>query len=180
MVAGSEERGQRLEVESAHRAQARRVAWPLLGRTSDPAARVLTQATPTSLTRDDNTICDNRDISTIQPAQALFLPRRTPRLYTSTTMAAIPATPSRFGASFSASQAQYNTDAPSMADTLPSIDFGFNDLRERMTQFTQRFDDFIERGRKRVLEERNAFRMNVAELEGTPTIPPSSSTIKQE
>jgi kinetochore protein Spc25 len=81
-------------------------------------------------------------------------------------MAAIPATPSRFGASFSASQAQYTTDAPSMADSLPSVDFGFNDLRERMTQFTQRFDDFIERGRKRVLEERNAFRMNVAELEG--------------
>lgn len=53
-----------------------------------------------------------------------------------------------------------------MADNLPSVDFGFNDLRERMTQFTQRFDDFIERGRKRVLEERNAFRMNVAELEG--------------
>lgn len=82
-------------------------------------------------------------------------------------MAAIPATPSRFGASFSGGgQSQFNTDAPSMADNLPSVDFGFNDLRERMTQFTQRFDDFIERGRKRVLEERNAFRMNVAELEG--------------
>ena len=53
-----------------------------------------------------------------------------------------------------------------MADTLPSIDFGFNELRERMAQFTMRFDEFIERGRKRVLEERNAFRMNVAELEG--------------
>ena len=83
-------------------------------------------------------------------------------------MAAIPATPSRFGASFSGGQSQFNTDAPSMADNLPSVDFGFNDLRERMTQFTQRFDDFIERGRKRVLEERNAFRMNVAELEGMP------------
>lgn len=56
-----------------------------------------------------------------------------------------------------------------MADSLPSVDFGFNDLRERMTQFTQRFDEFIERGRKRVLEERNAFRMNVAELEGKTT-----------
>ena len=87
-------------------------------------------------------------------------------------MAAIPATPSRFGASISGSQAPYNTDAPSMADTLPSVDFGFNDLRERMTQFTQRFDDFIERGRKRVLEERNAFRMNVAELEGKPAHTP--------
>ena len=57
-----------------------------------------------------------------------------------------------------------------MAESLPSIDFGFNDLRERMAQFTLRFDEFIERGRKKVLEERNAFRMNVAELEGTSGI----------
>ena len=53
-----------------------------------------------------------------------------------------------------------------MADTLPGVDFGFNDLRERMAQFTARFDEFIDRGRKKVLEERNAFRMNMAELEG--------------
>lgn len=54
---------------------------------------------------------------------------------------------------------------PSMADTLPSISFGFEDLRDRMARFTARFDDFIEKGRKRVLEERNQFRMNVAELQ---------------
>ncbi|KAI9847858.1 MAG: kinetochore-associated Ndc80 complex subunit spc25 [Thelocarpon superellum] len=54
--------------------------------------------------------------------------------------------------------------APSMADSLPTIKFGFDELRERMARFTTRFDDFIEQGRKRVLEERNAFRMNVAEL----------------
>ena len=36
-----------------------------------------------------------------------------------------------------------------------------------MMQFTARFDDFIERGRKRVLEERNHFRLNVAEVQGT-------------
>ena len=76
-------------------------------------------------------------------------------------------TPSRFGNSFSGPQSQYGNSGPSVADSLPSIDFGFNDLRERMAQFTTRFDEFIERGRKRVLEERNAFRMNVAELEGT-------------
>jgi len=35
-----------------------------------------------------------------------------------------------------------------------------------MARFTARFDDFIEKGRKRVLEERNQFRMNVAELQG--------------
>ncbi|CAK7562862.1 MAG: kinetochore-associated Ndc80 complex subunit spc25 [Sporothrix epigloea] len=54
---------------------------------------------------------------------------------------------------------------PSMADQLPSIEFGFDALRERMTRFTARFDSFIEQGRKRVLEERNQFRMNVAELQ---------------
>jgi kinetochore protein Spc25 len=60
-------------------------------------------------------------------------------------------------------------DAPSMADQLPSINFGFDDLRSRMNQFTARFDAFIETGRRRVLEERNQFRMNIAELHGTAT-----------
>lgn len=54
-----------------------------------------------------------------------------------------------------------------MADTLPSINFGFDELRDRMAKFTVKFDTFIEQGRKRVLEERNQFRMNVAELKGT-------------
>ncbi|RSL39885.1 putative kinetochore protein SPC25 [Fusarium sp. AF-6] len=54
---------------------------------------------------------------------------------------------------------------PSVADTLPNINFGFDDLRDRMAKFTARFDAFIEQGRKRVLEERNQFRMNVAELQ---------------
>jgi hypothetical protein len=90
-----------------------------------------------------------------------------------TTMAAIPATPSRFGSSFSgALQAPYNTDAPSMADSLPSVDFGFNDLRERMTAFTHRFDDFIERGRKRELEG------EFAELKTATNIPQQLTTNK--
>ncbi|KAI4859784.1 chromosome segregation protein Spc25-domain-containing protein [Hypoxylon rubiginosum] len=55
--------------------------------------------------------------------------------------------------------------APSMADSLPSINFGFDELRDRMAKFSARFDTFIEQGRKRVLEERNHFRMNVAELQ---------------
>jgi len=59
-----------------------------------------------------------------------------------------------------------SADAPSMADSLPSINFGFEELRERMARFTAKFDDFIEIGRKRVLEERNQFRMNVTELHG--------------
>ena len=55
---------------------------------------------------------------------------------------------------------------PSVVDTLPSIDFGFDDLRERMARFNVKFDAFIEQGRKRVLEERNQFRMNMTELQG--------------
>jgi len=54
---------------------------------------------------------------------------------------------------------------PSLADSLPSISFGFDELRDRMAKFTAKFDAFIEQGRKRVLEERNQFRMNVAELQ---------------
>lgn len=50
--------------------------------------------------------------------------------------------------------------------SLPNTDFGFDDLRDRMTKFTAKFDAFIEQGRKRVLEERNQFRMNMAELQG--------------
>jgi kinetochore protein Spc25 len=61
-----------------------------------------------------------------------------------------------------------STVAPSMADQLPSINFGFDELRERMAKFTAKFDTFIEQGRKRVLEEHNHFRMSVAELQGTP------------
>jgi kinetochore protein Spc25 len=68
--------------------------------------------------------------------------------------------------STSAMRPPLSADVPSMADTLPSINFGFEDLRDRMARFTARFDDFIEKGRKRVLEERNQFRMNVAELQG--------------
>lgn len=68
-----------------------------------------------------------------------------------------------------------SSHAPSMADTLPStIDFGFEGLRAHMTAFTQRFDDFIERGRRRVLEERNAYRGRVGEING---IPPSTLTL---
>ena len=64
-------------------------------------------------------------------------------------------------------RAPYSTTTnPSMADSLPSINFGFDDLRDRMAKFTYRFDDFIAQGRKRVLEERNHFRTNLAELQG--------------
>jgi len=61
----------------------------------------------------------------------------------------------------------------SLADTLPKVNFGFDELRERMARFTAKFDAFIEQGRKRVLEERNEFRMNIAELQGTQDASPA-------
>ena len=74
-----------------------------------------------------------------------------------------------FEPSLSSSRQAHQGFAPSLADTLPSIDFGFDDLRDRMAQFTAKFDAFIEQGRKRVLEERNQFHMSVAELQGMGT-----------
>ncbi|KAG5925092.1 kinetochore-associated Ndc80 complex subunit spc25 [Claviceps capensis] len=70
-------------------------------------------------------------------------------------------------ASFSASVNRQSMApvGPSVADTLPSVNFGFDDLRDRMAKFTAKFDAFIEQGRKRVLEERNQFRMNIAEVQ---------------
>jgi len=54
------------------------------------------------------------------------------------------------------------------ATTLPQLNFNFDDLRMRMSEFSARFDDFIEKGRKKVLEERNLFRMSVAGVQGNP------------
>jgi kinetochore protein Spc25 len=66
----------------------------------------------------------------------------------------------------SLSRSHMAPDAPFMADQLPSVNFNFEDLRERMARFTARFDKFIDEGRKRVLEEKNQFRINLTELHG--------------
>ena len=85
-----------------------------------------------------------------------------------------------FASSFSSSMNRQSMlpPAPPVEDQLPSIDFGFDDLRDRMAKFTAKFDAFIDHGRKRVLEERNAFRMNLAELEGMAIV--LSATIPRE
>ncbi|KAI1008168.1 putative kinetochore protein spc25 [Podosphaera aphanis] len=57
-----------------------------------------------------------------------------------------------------------SANAVSIADSLPSVNFEFDELRDRMAKFTIKFDNFIEQGRKRVLEERNQFRVTLAEL----------------
>lgn len=63
---------------------------------------------------------------------------------------------------------------PNPLTQLPNVDFNFEDLRQRMSAFTVKFDAFIERGRKRVLEERNEFRERLGELAGMSR-PPSYS-----
>ena len=69
--------------------------------------------------------------------------------------------------------------APSMADSLPGLSkFGFDDLRACMSSFTSRFDKFVEQGRMRVLEERNQFRMNLAEINGKSYRHPDSATCR--
>jgi hypothetical protein len=89
------------------------------------------------------------------------------------TMAATIATPnfSTSTSSFRASQNGPPPMSPAYSDNpltqLPRVDFNFEDLRQRMTAFTAKFDAFIEKGRKRVLEERNEFRGRLGELSGT-------------
>lgn len=53
---------------------------------------------------------------------------------------------------------------PSISDSLPSIDFGFDDLRARMSAFTVKFDTFIDQGRRRIIEDQKAFKTSLAEL----------------
>lgn len=60
---------------------------------------------------------------------------------------------------------------PNPLTQLPNVDFNFDDLRQRMSAFTVKFDAFIERGRKRVLEERNEFRERLGELAGMSSFP---------
>jgi kinetochore protein Spc25 len=54
-----------------------------------------------------------------------------------------------------------------MADSLPSINSEFEDLRNRMAQFTTKFDEAIERRRKQVREDRDQFHVKLTELQGT-------------
>lgn len=80
-----------------------------------------------------------------------------------------------FSTSFRTSQsAHQQSNTFSYADSpltqLPTIDFQFDDLRRRMSEFTTKFDAYIERGRKQVLAERNEFRARLSELNGRPLL----------
>jgi kinetochore protein Spc25 len=67
-----------------------------------------------------------------------------------------------------------SSSSSAMVATLPPVDFGFDALKDRMAAFTLRFDEFIECGRKRILEEKNEFAKSMAEDKGKPTPLPSS------
>ncbi|TGZ83152.1 hypothetical protein EX30DRAFT_329181 [Ascodesmis nigricans] len=59
------------------------------------------------------------------------------------------------------------TSAPAPPPPLPSVDLGFDDLRERMTAFTTSFDEFIERGRRQLLGDRTQFQRTMTENKET-------------
>lgn len=63
-----------------------------------------------------------------------------------------------------------------MATSLPVVDFGFDQLRDHMAAFTARFDEFIERGRRRILDEKNSFAKTIAEDKGAPRFRPAPAT----
>lgn len=96
-----------------------------------------------------------------------------PRLPASNPNSRMSVTPAPFepASSLSSSQNRHPMAATGTGqddeENLPNINFGFDDLRDRMAKFSAKFDAFIEQGRKRVLEERNHFRINMAELQGT-------------
>ena len=91
---------------------------------------------------------------------------------TTTASSSIPSS-SSLRASYSSAPAPLPTPSPSYSSDsaltqLPRVDLNFEDLRQRMSAFTAKFDAFIEKGRKRVLEERNSFRGRLGELNGIP------------
>jgi hypothetical protein len=119
----------------------------------------------------------SRSTILIQPQSSLFQPHpsRTTSIVSNNTdriadMAAV--APSAFSTSTSSLRASQSQNAApfSYADSpltqLPAVDIPFDDLRRRMAEFTIKFDAFIERGRKRVLEERNEFKAKLSELNG--------------
>lgn len=56
---------------------------------------------------------------------------------------------------------------PNIAAQLPNVNFGFDELKERMAKFTAAFDEFIEKRREKALEARTAFGRDLADLNGT-------------
>ncbi|KAF3907263.1 hypothetical protein ABW20_dc0107268 [Dactylellina cionopaga] len=56
---------------------------------------------------------------------------------------------------------------PNIAAQLPTVSFGFDELKERMAKFTMAFDDFIEKRREKSLEARTNYARDLADLNET-------------
>ncbi|KAJ6264333.1 hypothetical protein Dda_0478 [Drechslerella dactyloides] len=70
---------------------------------------------------------------------------------------------------------------PNIAAQLPSVNFGFDELKERMSKFTLAFDDFIEKRREKALDTRTNFARDVADLnENEKTIKKNIEHYEQE
>jgi len=109
--------------------------------------------------------------NTHQPANHLHFTDSSPAISKNGKPMATTVAPPNFSTSTSSFRASQNgPKSPPYSDNpltqLPRVDFNFEDLRQRMNAFTVKFDAFIEKGRKRVLEERNEFRGRLGELSG--------------
>ncbi|KAF3924284.1 hypothetical protein ABW21_db0206110 [Orbilia brochopaga] len=70
---------------------------------------------------------------------------------------------------------------PNIAAQLPSVNFGFDELKERMSKFTLGFDEFIEKRREKALDTRTNFARDVADLaENEKTIKKNIEHYEQE
>ncbi|KAK6499244.1 kinetochore-associated Ndc80 complex subunit spc25 [Arthrobotrys conoides] len=70
---------------------------------------------------------------------------------------------------------------PNIAAQLPNVNFGFDELKERMAKFTAAFDEFIEKRREKALEARTAFARDLADLnENQKTVKKNIEHYEQE
>lgn len=54
----------------------------------------------------------------------------------------------------------------SLATSLPGADLGTAELRAQMAAFTAKFDDFTDRRKRAVLEDKNDFQRTVERIKG--------------
>ncbi|KAF3936375.1 hypothetical protein ABW19_dt0200417 [Dactylella cylindrospora] len=70
---------------------------------------------------------------------------------------------------------------PNIAAQLPSVNFGFEELKERMNKFTMAFDEFVEKRREKALEDRTNFARDLADIkENQKTVKKNIEHYEQE
>jgi len=68
--------------------------------------------------------------------------------------------------SYDSTTSTFPTIPSNIAAQLPSVHFGFDELKERISKFTLEFDQFIEARRVKMLEDKNAFIKEIADVKG--------------